>query len=272
MCRWPTPLVSCCLLISLSSCGGSSVAPSPANTAVPFISAAALNAEQAISLTVDLTGSQVIPARDTRATGRARLLFDPQTLQLHAALDTSVADVLSVQIHEGQRGEVGAVIAVLQPQQNGQFGLPPATFLTASQAASFSSGSLYIEVQAATDQIRGQITAESEQAVFLPVLSDLQAKVFTPLCSGCHLGGGSTLPSVMNLSDQQATFNSLVGTYSVSVPELLRVEAGDPDASLLVHKITGTHTVGSRMPLRGSRLDQQAIDAVRQWIAQGAMF
>jgi hypothetical protein len=56
---------------------------------------------------------------------------------------------------------------------------------------------------------------------------------------------------------------------------LLRVKAGDPDSSYLVHKIQGTQgTVGGsggQMPLGRSPLSQDNIDIIRDWIAAGAL-
>jgi len=56
---------------------------------------------------------------------------------------------------------------------------------------------------------------------------------------------------------------------------LLRVKAGDPDSSYLVHKIQGTQgTVGGsggRMPLGRSPLSQDNINTIRDWISAGAL-
>ncbi len=101
-------------------------------------------------------------------------------------------------------------------------------------------------------------------------LADLQATIFGPICSGCHTGGGATLPAAMNLSSTAATFASLVGVASIEVPALQRVQAGNADNSYLIDKLEGTQTVGSQMPLFGTPLDQATIDQVRAWIDAGA--
>lgn len=101
-------------------------------------------------------------------------------------------------------------------------------------------------------------------------LAELQTTVFTPLCSGCHSGGGAALPSIMDLSSTSATFASLVGVASLEVPALQRVQAGNADNSYLIDKLEGTQTVGGRMPLFGAPLDQATIDQVRAWINAGA--
>lgn len=126
----------------------------------------------------------------------------------------------------------------------------------------------------------GNVTASSAVAVTVnnvepppaPAVSlaDLQATIFGPICSGCHTGGGTDLPASMNLSTAAATFASLVGVASVEVPALQRVQAGDADNSYVIDKLEGTQTVGGRMPLFGTPLDQATIDQVRAWIDAGA--
>jgi hypothetical protein len=51
---------------------------------------------------------------------------------------------------------------------------------------------------------------------------------------------------------------------------LFRVKAGDPDNSLLVHKLEGTQTCGTAMP-PGGMLSAAQLSAVRAWIKAGAM-
>lgn len=102
-------------------------------------------------------------------------------------------------------------------------------------------------------------------------LDEIQAAVFDPSCSGCHSGpAGGPLPSGMDLSDADASFNNLVGVASSQVPALNRVTPGDPDNSYLIQKLEGTQSTGQRMPAGGPFLDQAVIDDVRQWIADGA--
>jgi mono/diheme cytochrome c family protein len=104
-----------------------------------------------------------------------------------------------------------------------------------------------------------------------PTLDEIQANVFTPICSGCHSGPMSdTLPDGMDLTGADASFANLVGVPSVQAPELSRVEASDPDNSYLIQKLEGTAAEGGQMPLGGPPLDQAVIDDIRQWIADGA--
>lgn len=106
-----------------------------------------------------------------------------------------------------------------------------------------------------------------------PTLDEIQANVFTPTCSvsGCHTGPmGDTLPGGMDLTNADASFANVVGVPSIQVPELSRVEAGDPDNSYLIQKLEGTAAEGEQMPFGGPPLDQAVIDDIRQWIADGA--
>ena len=104
-----------------------------------------------------------------------------------------------------------------------------------------------------------------------PTLDEIQASVFTPVCSGCHTGPMSdALPGGMDLTNADASFANLVGVPSVQVPELSRVEAGDPDNSYLIHKLEGTASEGAQMPFGGTPLEQAVIDDIRQWITDGA--
>ena len=70
--------------------------------------------------------------------------------------------------------------------------------------------------------------------------------------------------------DDGFSFDNLVGVASSQVPELNRVEPGDPDNSYLVQKLEGTAAQGVQMPFGGPPLDQALIDDIRQWIADGA--
>jgi hypothetical protein len=104
-----------------------------------------------------------------------------------------------------------------------------------------------------------------------PITADLrsiQDNVFTPICSQCHIGASA--PFGLQL-DAAHSYNLLVGVPSAEQSNLLRVKPGDPDNSYMVHKIEGAAgIVGGRMPLGETPLPQATIDAIRQWIANGA--
>ncbi len=105
---------------------------------------------------------------------------------------------------------------------------------------------------------------------FEPKFSEIQANVFTPTCavSGCHSGGSAA--QGLNLSAANS-YALLVGVASSEVPSLERVKPGDPDNSYLIQKLEGTAASGARMPLTGAALAPVTIDAIRQWITDGAI-
>lgn len=122
----------------------------------------------------------------------------------------------------------------------------------------------------------GNVGATAAQAVtvdnaVVTTLSQLQATIFTPRCSGCHTGGGGFLPSSMNLSSAAASWAALVGVASEEQPALLRVQPNDPAASYLVRKLDGGPGItGVRMPFGGPYLSASDMDMVRSWINSGA--
>jgi len=101
------------------------------------------------------------------------------------------------------------------------------------------------------------------------LLSQLQAEVFTPRCSFCHSGGGSSLPAALDLTAGNARAN-LVNVSARQSPGTMRVAPGDPANSYLIRKLEGTNTVGSRMPLGGPFLDADTLARIKSWIASGA--
>ena len=119
----------------------------------------------------------------------------------------------------------------------------------------------------------GDFLVEFEVQGIQPSLSSIQKNLFTPTCSvaGCHSGPtGPDLPFGMDLSSENASFNSLVNVFSLEEPSVLRVAVDEADSSYLIHKLEGTAAQGSRMPLGGPFLDQATIDVIRQWIDSGA--
>jgi CHRD domain/Bacterial Ig domain len=107
--------------------------------------------------------------------------------------------------------------------------------------------------------------------VVATTLSELQSTIFGPRCSGCHTGGGATLPSSMNLSSAAASYASLVNVASTEQPAVLRVSPNNPAGSYLVRKLEGDASIsGARMPFGGPFLSASDMDKVRSWINSGA--
>lgn len=121
--------------------------------------------------------------------------------------------------------------------------------------------------------------SDSDTARFtvrLPIVtfSQIQQNIFTPKCavSGCHIGPSNQLPGSMDLQEGNA-YGNIVNVASEEIPSLLRVNPGQPDSSYIVWKIEGRQGIqGERMPRGGPYLSQDEINAIRNWILQGAQF
>jgi mono/diheme cytochrome c family protein len=102
-----------------------------------------------------------------------------------------------------------------------------------------------------------------------PTLAGLQKNIFGRICINCHFPGG---PGPMPLDTAANSFASLVNVESVEIPRLNRDTPADPANSYIVYKITGTPgIVGDPMPPPPeARLSQAEIDAITQWIVDGA--
>jgi len=104
-----------------------------------------------------------------------------------------------------------------------------------------------------------------------PLTADFQSiqdNVFSAICTHCHIGGSA--PQGLQL-DADHSYAMLVGVPSSEQPNVLRVEAGDPDSSYIIRKLEGSGGIaGERMPLGGPYLDQATINVIRQWITNGA--
>jgi len=151
-----------------------------------------------------------------------------------------------------------------------------APFTTSWDTTTIADGTVALNAKA-TD-VDGNVGIVAAEVVVgnapAPVtLSQIQAAVFTPICSGCHNGSnppGGALPGSQNLTSGNS-FAALVGVASLEQPALRRVKAGDPDNSYLIQKLEGLAGIsGSRMPLGGPFLDQATIDQIKSWIASGA--
>ncbi len=100
--------------------------------------------------------------------------------------------------------------------------------------------------------------------------SELQTQIFTPICSVCHTGNGTSLPGSMNLTAGHA-YASIVNVASVEQSGLKRINPGNPTSSYLVLKIEGAPGIsGARMPFGGPYLSQSTINEVISWVEEGA--
>ncbi len=103
-------------------------------------------------------------------------------------------------------------------------------------------------------------------------LDEIQTAIFTPTCATSNCHNGANPAGGLDLRDADTSFAQLVDVPSVDDPMILRVAPGDPDNSYLVQKIEGTAAQGQQMPPGGAApLSQAEIDAIRQWIMNGAV-
>jgi len=227
-----------------------------------------------------MTGTDVVPAVTTAATGIAATTIDAKasTATVHVNT-TGVDDATSAAVHKAAAGANNATALVTLTKDTVALGHWSAELsaVTATDLTDFNANGWYVDVNTpahAAGELRGQITPNPVAPPPPPpvvTLAQLQTTIFTPICSGCHTGGGGALPASMNLSNAAATFAALVGVPSVEQGTLQRVKPADPDNSYIVRKLEGAASItGSRMPLGGPFLDQPTIDKVRAWITAGA--
>jgi hypothetical protein len=110
-----------------------------------------------------------------------------------------------------------------------------------------------------------------------PTFSSIQRDIFEaadssgrPACSACHNPNGGAFRQVGLDLSTSGSYDSLVGVRSAQ-KGLLRVAAGDPENSYLVHKLEGrTDILGNRMPNRGPYLSEGQMAILKRWIELGA--
>jgi hypothetical protein len=109
-----------------------------------------------------------------------------------------------------------------------------------------------------------------------PTFSSIQHEIFDTTdasgraaCTNCHVG--VTPPAGLNLTSG-TSYSNLVGVSSREKPGLLRVAAGDPENSYIVHKLEGRPgIVGVRMPRgNGPYLTDGQLKVIKRWIELGA--
>lgn len=222
---------------------------------------------------LSLDGTQSVPPVSTRAQGSASLVLNQLSGHLTGQVTHSVTNATGASISIGEPGQLGAVLINLEAVNANNFRIPIGTVLSSTDIALYQEGRMFISIDSMEypdGEIRAQISNEIPSVGIEPTLKSLQATVFTPTCSGCHNGTGSTAPGAMNLTTAERSYDALVNMPSLQEPDKMRVSINDSSSSYLVTKLTGTQTKGSRMPFRGMPLDTHVIDTIRQWIDTGA--
>jgi mono/diheme cytochrome c family protein len=220
-----------------------------------------------------LSGLQEVPIVATQATGTAATTVDSLANNVTVFVNTTgVTGVTTVQLLNGAPGVVGTeLVALTLGTMNGtvfnpnQFSIPM-FWVGPAGVMGFQNSMWYVNVATATNPLgllRGQIIPP-------PTLTQIQAAIFTPICSTCHNGVGTALPGVMNLTTAAATYKALVGQFTLEQPAVLRVSPGNPNTSYVIQKLQGAVTIsGKQMPLGGPYLSTAQILQISQWIAAG---
>lgn len=232
-----------------------------------------------------LSGSNVVPPVTNTAVGFAAMTVDEAASTATVHVQTSgVDDATEAHVHDAPAGENASapLLTLMKDPTTASHWSIEAQAITQADRDALAADRLYVDVHTPgtlDGALRGQLSLGGQAPPPPPpppppptvTLAQLQSTIFTPICSGCHTGGGATLPSSMNLSNATASHAALVGVASTEQPAVQRVSAGDPDASYVVRKLEGTPGItGSRMPLNGTPLSAELIADVRAWITAGA--
>lgn len=120
------------------------------------------------------------------------------------------------------------------------------------------------------DLVDEMMVPDDDPVIDMGTLSYIQENVFVPFCVDCHrLGGQAEI--IMRLDDEQTSAANLINVPSIfCMGGIPRVTPGDPENSCLVWKVEGRPEAGRPMPLNLPPLSQENIDAIIEWIADGA--
>ena len=127
---------------------------------------------------------------------------------------------------------------------------------------------------AACDENLSDVTGPTQNLT--PTFSSIQRDIFDApdsagrlACTQCHNAVGGRFNG-LDLSTA-VSYANLVGVGSRGKAGAVRVIAGDPENSYLIHKLEGRPgIVGSRMPLLGPALTEGQILVIKRWIELGA--
>ncbi|MBI5216517.1 MAG: hypothetical protein HY960_12270 [Ignavibacteriae bacterium] len=110
-------------------------------------------------------------------------------------------------------------------------------------------------------------------ATIQPKLSSIQTEIFDKSCgtSSCHGGSAGGL-NLQNGNSYSQLVNVQSNNDGAHTPSFRRVLPGKPDSSFLIIKLTNPNSSqGNLMPQGSSALSQEKINAIRQWITNGAL-
>jgi hypothetical protein len=145
-----------------------------------------------------------------------------------------------------------------------------------SRLAGLGLAALVFAGTAGCDEALSSLTGPTPE--LKPTFSSIQAQIFDSsdssgrlACTSCHNARGRAFTAGLDLT-AGTSYGSLVGVASTQRPSLLRIKAGDPENSYIIHKLEGRPSiVGVRMPRgTGPFLTDGQIMVIRRWIENGA--
>ncbi len=132
----------------------------------------------------------------------------------------------------------------------------------------------------ATACVASPTTTSTTSTTFPPSWAAIHAAAIGPRCGTCHAATDGE-GGLDGLHRCRTAYVHLVGVPSAEIPGRLLVAPGAPDASWLVQKVEGTlgelddlcvdTSCGGRMPLGEAPLSTDVSDALRRWVADGAV-
>jgi hypothetical protein len=122
--------------------------------------------------------SQIFPAPDSKASGRARLSVQADTGAASGAVTLQGFTATAVSINAGFAGSSGERLIALVPraaatgQGEGEWQLPAGALLTAEQLSALMQGRLYVVASSAAHpegEVRGQLAPDNIKVIFSPL-------------------------------------------------------------------------------------------------------
>jgi hypothetical protein len=151
-------------------------------TAVATDSVGDMATSPAVSVTVqnpagaaaDMDPSQIFPAPDSKASGRAQLSVQADTGAASGTVTLQGFSATHVSINEGFAGSSGASLIMLTPGAAGtlEWQLPAGALLTAEQLTALMQGRLYVVATSAAHpegEVRGQLVPANIKVMFSPL-------------------------------------------------------------------------------------------------------
>ena len=129
---------------------------------------------------------------------------------------SGVDDATEAHVHDAPAGENASapLLTLMKDPATASHWSIEAQAITQADRDALTADRLYVDVHTPgtlDGALRGQLSLGGQAPPPPPpppptvTLAQLQSTIFTPICSGCHTGGGATLPSSMNLSNATAS-------------------------------------------------------------------